>query len=188
MKTRKVNLLIPFITASIALFNMATVQAEETACNGTLGRVEVDNLVVPDNATCNLSRTRIHGTLKVQSNAKLTARQILVVGNVQSENSDQVNILDRSRIGGSVQIKQGGGATVADSYVDGDIQLDSNAGILKVLRDDVGGSVQVVKNSSAIEIRNNVIEGNLQCKENKRNPSGGRNIVDGNKEDQCRKL
>jgi hypothetical protein len=36
-----------------------------------------------------------------------------------------------------------------------------------------------------VAIRRNVIDGNLQCKENHPAPTGGNNIVQGNKEDQC---
>jgi hypothetical protein len=39
-----------------------------------------------------------------------------------------------------------------------------------------------------VHIQGNVIDGNLQCKENKPDPTGGGNEVEGNKEDQCENL
>jgi hypothetical protein len=37
-------------------------------------------------------------------------------------------------------------------------------------------------------VSKNRIGGNLQCKENQLVPTGSANVVDGNKEDQCRRL
>ncbi len=159
--------------------------AEEFDCVGTVGAVVVDNLRVPDDATCRLNRTRVKGTIKVESNATLIARRIVVIGNVQAENAKKVRVLKRSRVGGSVQVKQGGAAAVTDSEVDGDVQFDQNWGPLTVARSEVGGSVQIVENYGGAVVRRNVIDGNLQCKQNAPAPTGGGNVVGGNKEDQC---
>jgi hypothetical protein len=48
--------------------------------------------------------------------------------------------------------------------------------------------VQYFENRGAISIARNRVDGNLQCKENRRRPTGGRNVVQGNKEDQCARL
>jgi hypothetical protein len=52
----------------------------------------------------------------------------------------------------------------------------------------VNGDVQYFTNRGTISIRSNRIDGNLQCKENQPAPTGGSNVVQGNKEDQCRRL
>jgi hypothetical protein len=175
-------------SAGALLAASPSAHAEERVCRGSLGAITVDNLRVPDNATCTLTGTRVKGTIKVEYNATLRARKVVVIGNVQAENSKFVYVLESSRVGGSVQIKQGGGATVSDSAVDGDIQYDSNSAPLRALRNDVGGSIQVFQNVGGVEIRRNVIDGNLQCKSNSPAPVGGNNVVGGNKEDQCRRL
>jgi hypothetical protein len=167
--------------------------AEERTCRGTLRAVTVDNLRVPQDATCELIGTYVKGTVKVERNATLIARGVRVVGNVQAENAKNVTITYRSssgvtyrsRIGGSVQVKQGGAATVTSSRITGDIQYDANRRYLKANGNNVGGSIQVVGNSGGAEIFRNVVNGNLQCKENSPAPTGGGNIVGGNKEDQC---
>jgi hypothetical protein len=162
--------------------------AEERTCRGTLGSVTVDNLRVPQNATCELNGTYVKGTIKVEKGATLNARGVRVVGNVQAENARNVVVRDSSRIGGSVQVKQGGAATVRSSRIIGDIQYDANSRYLRANNNIVGGSVQVVGNSGGAEIFRNVINGNLQCKENRPAPTGGGNKVGGNKEDQCRRF
>jgi hypothetical protein len=45
-----------------------------------------------------------------------------------------------------------------------------------------------MENSGGVTIAGNVVNGNLQCKENEPEPVGGGNRVGGNKEDQCEDL
>jgi hypothetical protein len=159
--------------------------AEERTCRGTLGAITVDNLRVPQNATCTLNGTSVKGTVKVERNATLFARGVRVIGNVQGENAKNVVVGNSSRVGGSVQVKQGGAASVTSSRITGDIQYDANTRYLKANNNKVGGSIQVVGNSGGAAIFRNVVNGNLQCKENRPAPTGGGNTVGGNKEDQC---
>lgn len=147
----------------------ATAAAEERTCRGALGAVTVDNLRVPDGATCTLKGTRVEGAVKVEGDATLRATAITVKGNVQAENHRRVTVKGRrASIDGSVQIKQGGAFRLARTFV--------------------GSDVQVFTNRGAIVISRNTIDGNLQCKENATAPTGGGNVVQGNKEDQCARL
>lgn len=152
---------------ALAAAMAAPAAAEERTCRGSIGAQTVDNLRVPQGATCALTGTVVKGTVKVERGATLKAQNIRVVGNIQAENHKQVNARG-SRVGGSVQIKQGGGSLLDNNVVTGDVQYFTNRG--------------------AITIRSNRINGNLQCKENLPAPTGGSNIVQGNKEDQCARL
>jgi len=182
----KITLLKSSILVSAICFGLSTQAfAEERICRGSIGAVRLDNVRVPQNAICNLTGTKVQGTIYVSNNATLTARKVMVIGNVQAENAKLVNVLEGSRIGGSVQVVQGGGANVYDSFVDADIQYTSNNRLLRALRNNVGGNIQVFQNTGGAEIRRNVIDGNLQCKENIPAPTGAFNVVGGNKEDQC---
>ena len=162
--------------------------AEERTCRGKIGAATVDNVRVPQGASCTLNRTYVKGTVKVERKATLRATNVRVIGNVQGENARRVKVVNGSRLGGSVQVVQGGAAKVADSVVTGDILYDDNVGMLRALRNRVGGSVQAFQNTGGVQISNNVINGNLQCKENVPAPTGGGNRVGGNKEDQCARL
>jgi hypothetical protein len=162
--------------------------AEERVCRGTIGPITLDNVRVPQDARCTLNGTKVKGTITVQRNAVLDANDVLVIGNVQAENARNVIVRNTSTIGGSVQIKQGGAATVARSKVNADIQFESNRAQVRALGNLVGGNIQAFQNRGGVEIRNNRVDGNLQCKENVPRPIGGGNIVQGNKEDQCRGL
>ena len=77
-------------------------------------------------------------------------------------------LIVRSTVGGSVQLKQGRAAQVLRTVIEGDLQSFTNRGAQRFVR--------------------NRIDGNLQCKSNAPRPVGGRNVVGGNKEDQCERL
>ena len=167
MRSRKLVAALATSIATTAFVVVPVASAEETTCRGTLGQVTVDNLRVPQGATCTLNGTRVQGTVKVERSATLTATGIRVVGNVQAEGAGRV-VVRTSRVGGSIQVVQGRTATVHANAVKGDIQFFGNRG--------------------AIAVTNNRVDGNLQCKENSPAPTGGRNAVQGNKEDQCARL
>jgi hypothetical protein len=181
-----------FCTAVLAIAVCGVVptaaQAEERVCRGTIGVITLDNVRVPQGASCTLNGTHVKGTVKVERAATLRANQVRVIGNVQGENARRVNVVNGSRVGGSVQVVQGGAATVADSMVTQDILYDTNASLVQALRNRVGGNIQAFQNTGGVRIANNVVNGNLQCKENRPAPTGGGNRVGGNKEDQCARL
>jgi hypothetical protein len=162
--------------------------AEETVCRGTIGAKTVDNVKVPQGATCILDGTKVKGTVTVKTKAVLDAIKVNVIGNVQGENAKNVIVRGGSSVGGSVQVVQGGRGKVVKSTVGGDILYDEQGGPVAVKGSTTGGNVQAFQNTGGVVIQNNVIDGNLQCKENTPKPTGGGNIVDGNKEDQCKNL
>lgn len=162
--------------------------AEERTCRGKLGAIRVDNVRVPQGATCTMQGTYVKGTIKVERSATLRASKVRVIGNVQAEGARLVNVTNGSFVGGSVQIVQGGGALVGSSRINGDILYDENRARLIARSNRIGGNLQAFKNTGGVSITRNVIDGNLQCKENRPRPTGGGNVVDGNKEDQCRNL
>jgi hypothetical protein len=186
MKAR--TLLLLAIVTFVPLLVSAPAGADERVCRGSLGAITVDNLRVPDGARCVLEGTKVKGTIKVESNARLRAVDVTVIGNVQGENARRVVVRRKSSVGGSVQVVQGEAARVLRSAINGDILYDENDAQLVANRNRIGGNLQAFQNTGGVEIRRNRIDGNLQCKENVPRPVGGRNIVQGNKEDQCARL
>ncbi|MFI7452144.1 hypothetical protein ACIBQX_31935 [Nonomuraea sp. NPDC049714] len=162
--------------------------ADERACRGTMGAVSVDGLRVPQGATCILVGTRVKSDIKVERNATLVARKVKVGGNVQAEGARAVSLTAKSYVRGNVQVKQGGAATVTSSRIGEDVQLDDNRRYQRVSGNRIGGNVQVMANRDGVRIYRNSIKGDLQCKENSPRPTGSRNAVGGNKEDQCRRF
>ena len=181
------SLMLIGLSATLLLFAApVAVFAEERTCRGTLGTITVDNLRVPQGAICELRGTYIKGTIKVERGAVLRAFGVRVIGNVQGENAKKVVVRDGSRVGGSFQVVQSGVAKVLDSRINGDILVDENMGRNNIRRNVVGGNIQAFQNTGGVYIYRNRVDGNLQCKENRPRPVGANNIVQGNKEDQCR--
>ena len=163
----KLGFIAAAAAACVAAVAPVDAYAEERTCRGALGAATVDNLRVPQGAKCVLRGTRVKGTIKVERGATLHASRIRVVGNVQAEGARHVQVT-LSRIGGGVQVVQGRSSRIVRNAVNADVQYFENRGAIVVTRNRIGG--------------------NLQCKENNRRPTGGRNVVDGTKEDQCAHL
>jgi len=161
------------------------IQGGDETCQGFLGAVTVENLEVPQGASCTLDGTRVQGNIFVRNGASLTAQRVTVIGNIQAEGALLVEVLAGSTVGGSVQLKQGGSARVENVVVNGDIQFESNNGVLSAASNQAGGNIQVFQNVGGVTIASNFVIGNLQCKENSPAPGGGNNTVQGSKEDQC---
>jgi hypothetical protein len=175
------------VALTAALLFSSPASAEERTCRGSLGEITVDNLRVPQDARCELNGTRIQGTLKVERAATLVAREIRVIGNVQGENARRVAVR-ASRVGGSVQVVQGGSALVRGTRIKQDILYDENRARVKSINNVLDGSIQVFQNRGGVRIVGNNVDGNLQCKGNNPRPTGGNNVVQGNKQDQCARL
>ncbi len=165
-----------------ATFN---VLADEYTCTGSTGPVTVDNLRVPQNATCTLNGTRVEGNIFVETNAALHAYDVHVDGNIQAENAARVNVYPGSFVGGSIQIVQSGSADIQGVQINSDLYFDDNDLYLNAADNTIGGNLQAFQNTGGVSITGNTIDGNLQCKENYPAPTGGGNIVMGSMEDQC---
>jgi hypothetical protein len=162
--------------------------AQDETCRGSLGATTVENLSVPQNASCRLQGTRVEGNIIVGRGATLNSSGGSVEGNIQAEGAARV-VVGNSRIGGSFQIEQGGGAEIRSTPVEGDIQLESNNGpVQHVIGNRVGGNVQVNANRGGVDIVGNTIDGNLQCQSNEPAPTGGSNTVREARENQCEAL
>lgn len=161
--------------------------AEEFRCTGAVGAVALDNIFVPDGASCTLNRTRANGSIVVGTGARLTATSVSVNGNLQAEGAADVRVGGNSTFGGSVQIVQGGSATITRARINGDLLFDENTAPLEASSNVIGGNLQAFKNMAGVRLTTNRIKGNLQCKENIPAPTGSGNQAS-SKEDQCARL
>lgn len=174
--------------AALTVCGLQPALAEEFVCTGTVGAVALDNVFVPDGATCVLHRTRMNGSVVVGTGARLLATSVTVNGNLQAEGAAAVSVGGASMIGGSVQIVQGGSAAIGGARVNGDVLFDSNRGVIEATRNNVGGNMQVFQNvGGGVLLMGNRMKGNLQCKENMPAPTGNGNTA-ASKEDQCARL
>jgi hypothetical protein len=165
-------------------------QAEERVCRGTIGATTVDNLRVPQGASCTLNGTRVEGTVKVEQHARLTANGIRVKGNIQSEGFKNIVLRQASVVVGSVQLENGlsdGSGRVINTRINGDLQFFSNEARMIARGNTILANFQANQNMGGLVIENNRVAENLQCQSNSPPPTGGNNTA-GDKEGQCARL
>jgi hypothetical protein len=176
------------LSAALALLAIAApAAAEERICTGRIGAVYLDNIFVPDGASCVLDGTRAKGSVVVGTGATLSARSVAITGNLQAEGAESVRVYGRSTFGGSVQLVQGGSASIETTRINGDILFDENTGLMNANDNTLGGNLQAFKNMGGVTLNRNTMKGNLQCKENIPAPKGSGNRA-ASKEDQCARL
>ena len=172
------------------LMAASAAQAEERVCRGTIGGATVDNLRVPQGATCTLNGTRVEGTVKVERSARLFANGIRVKGNVQSEGFQAIYLRQGSVVVGSVQLDnglRGGNGQVLNSRINGDLQFFSNSARMVARGNTILANFQANQNNGGLVIQNNRIAENLQCQANNPAPVGSGNTA-GDKEGQCTRV
>jgi cytoskeletal protein CcmA (bactofilin family) len=176
-------------TSMLAVVGGGAVLADDFRCVGTKGSRTFDgNVIVPRGKWCKLDGTTVKGNVEIKANATVILVGARIDGNVQSKASDvrKVVVRDRARIDGDVQVDNGGRVVVKGSAVAGNIQLKGNRRLSTVNGNTVDGDIQLFSNPGGFEVWRNRVDGNLQCKGNGDPRRGDDNIVQGDKEGQCR--
>lgn len=166
----------------------ADADTDPEACDGTVGAVRVEEVEVPDGATCVLDGTSVAGNVRVGSDATFDARAVDVDGDVQAEGARAVDVTAASVVQGNIQVEQGGSSTVTDTRIDGDLQWEAQSGPLVAERNTIDGNLQAEENRGGLTVADNTIDGNLPCGSNDPAPDGGGNAVSGDREGQCSDL
>jgi hypothetical protein len=183
------NGLILFLAAVLGLLLSLTIRAPAAAgdynCQGSLGAVTVDNLIVSQNTTCTLYGTRITGNLSILRNATLHAFNVNVNGNIRADGAARVNVYAGSYVGGNIQINDSDAANIQRVDIDGNLGFNENNSYLQADNNRIGGNLGAFDNTGGVSITNNSIRGDLQCRGNVPPPTGYGNTVSGNLENQC---
>lgn len=156
-------------------------------CRGTIGAIQVEQIIVPEGSKCVLKGTIVEENVEVKPRATLVAQGAIVGGNIQAAEAAAVTVKAQSRVEGNVQLKQGGAVYVLRSRIDGDLQIEQNARAVEASYNTVRGNMQVFQNTGGVKLVQNRVAENLQCKENNPRPTGSGNVA-GSKEDQCARL
>lgn len=179
---------LPNIPASLLPAEAIDGRSEESIrCTGSLGAVEVREVVVPQGARCQLNSTRVLGDVSVLEDASLDARDVDVKGSLKSGRADDVT-LRSSDIQSMVQLEEGGTATVEKNRIGSALQVTKHGAAVVLADNTVGNNIQVQENRGGIAVSANSIAGNLQCQDNFPAPTGAPNVVGGSAEKQCEQL
>ena len=185
------------VVAASVLISAGPAYADDRRCTGTIGARSIDgNVIVPAGRTCRLVGTRVDDNVLVKGNARLIARGIRIGGNIQAENHQLVRVIRRrvgaryirSRVGGDIQLFSGRYSDIRFAVIGGNLQSKQNNRQQYAVMNRIGADLQAFSNRNGYRIHRNVIDGNLQCKSNRPRPTGDHNRVQGNKEDQCRRM
>lgn len=157
-------------------------------CRGSLTGF-LDNVTVPEGASCSLWDARVKGNVKVYRGGRLTVSgQTSIGGNLQSDDEGgYVRVTGPGVvIGGNVQIKKAHEASAiqAGTEVRGNFEYEENSGFLSVEGLFLHGDFKLSKNTGGAVLTNNAISKKMECKENSPAPSGAGNRA-GVKEGQC---
>jgi hypothetical protein len=181
------------IGAGLIAATAVPAMAEEITCPRNIINRTVDNVLVT--GTCTIRNSTVQGNIVVTTGGNLLVQGSTIIGSVQSEGATRIRLITDPNTGrttavnGNVQITNtvaGLRSLVVDTAIGGSLQYVDNDAPLNIFGNDVNADVQVFQNSALVRIRDNTIDGNLQCKENVPAPvNGGGNVVQGNAEDQC---
>ena len=173
------------VTLLVTLASRATVRAADTLCTGSLGAITVENLIVPDNASCTLNGTIVIGNLTVKHNATLLAYAAQVGNDAKADGAARVSFYPGSSVGHDLHVSKSEAADIQSIDVKNNLVFNENSQAVSAAGSTIGKDFQATKNTGGVSINNNTIGGNLQCKDNNPPPSGSGNLVSGNMENQC---
>ena len=168
------------VDGNIKVKARASLVAIDTDVDGNIQGEYAKKIVVRD--------SNVEGNVQTKKTAFVKVTKSFVDGDVQAEYVRTVMVL-WSRVYGNIQVDHAKLGRLVDDYVGGDIQVYKSFFSDKdsfVNRNEVEGNVQVFENRVPLSIYGNEIYGDLQCKDNYPPPVGGNNMVESDKEDQCR--
>ena len=163
---------------------------DDTICADMTITGSHDNVVVPSGTVCISSGAYIAGNVKVYG-AFEAQRGTTIEGNVHGEPGHRyvrllgVDVVVRENVELKYATSDEQSGFMAGTEIGGNFQWEGNPNPLIAQGGTIGGNLVMLKSTGGGEIFGNVIQGNLQCKENDPAPTGGGNTVGGNKEDQC---
>lgn len=150
----------------------------------TLAGLNLDSIIVPDNANCTVIGSRMNGSVEVGANARLNAIDVFITGNLLSDGAAELNVSGASTVGGSVQVQRGTSASISGLSATGSLQINAMSGPVSASGNSFGGNGQIMFNRGGVTLNGNAFSGVMQCKQNLPAPTGSGNTAS-QKQDQC---
>ena len=167
------------LALGVVLLGAPTATADDLECTGTLSELQIDNVIVPAGATCDLGGTRVQGNITVGTNAALIANTALINGNVHGNGFRAVVLGMGTEVRGNVELKNGRRADISNSVVRQNLLLENNRGKIIVRVTSVGGNLQAFQNDGKLQIiSNSIIGGDLQVFDHSGRVKIHQNLVD----------
>jgi hypothetical protein len=166
-----------------------TARADDFDCPPDRGAEVIDgNIIVV--GECRLEGTLVKGNVFLEDNGGLGTEAATIIGNIQTDGAERVRV-SATTVNGDIQLTGVNGTSrseVVDSMIGGTLNIEDNTAQFVLEGNVVGSDLKANFNGGGVNIQGNDIDGNLQCQGNDPPPTGGDNVVGGNKEDQCENL
>lgn len=179
---------LPTVVILVVGLTALRASAQDVDCRGDngIGLIRGDLRVA---ASCRLAGTTITGKVILFEGGSLTARDALILGDVEGKRANFIDIED-TFISGHLRIEEfvGDSSTVQRTEIGSNAELRNNQSRLEILNNDIGGNLQVSGNSGGAVISGNAVERDLSCQKNDPEPLGLGNQVQGDVKDQCADL
>lgn len=138
-----------------------------THCDGSAGEVTVPgDLVVPADATCDLTGTTVTGDVRVRPSGNLIGEGVSIEGGVTGTADAYVDLVD-STVAGDLKMNNAYGAVVEDSAVDGRVTNrageDAPVSFLFAMSADLGENL--VARAGEVYLEDSVVVGNVNSRE-----------------------
>lgn len=164
--------------SQIVLGAVAPVNAQvDVTCVSALSNTVVQNVIVPQGATCTLTDVTVRGNIEAKETSRVTIRRGSVNGDIIGEAGSQVR-LNRGNVNGSVQGKAAALVSIAGTTVAKDIVIEETATFV-INTGARAGNLEVLKSGNA-SVTGVQISGNLKFEENYGAVSASSNRVGGN--------
>ena len=138
-----------------------------TQCTGTAGEVTVPgDLVVPADATCDLTGTTVTGDVRVRQGGNLIGEGVSIEGRVVGAADSYVDLLD-STVAGDLRMNSAYGAVVEGSAIDGRVTSraaeEAPIGFMFALESELGENL--VARAGEVYVENSVVAGTVNSRE-----------------------
>lgn len=138
-----------------------------TQCRGTAGEVTVHgDLVVPADATCELTGTTVTGDVRVRQGANLIGEGVSIEGRVTGAADAYVDLVD-SAVAGDLRLNSAYGAVVEGSGIDGRVTSrageEAPVGFVYAIGADLGENL--VARAGEVYVENSVVAGTVNSRE-----------------------
>lgn len=181
------NLLVLSVVALLITGMALPVRADDTVCTGPIAAGTYDNLKATAGVCVIGPGTTVLGNIDVEPGAGLFVHPgASVKGGISKKGPGSLEIFG-SAVGGNIKSEGGSSFRLHNNVIQGNLELIGNHGFpQEIFANVVRGNLKYEKNLAigVVNISNNTIGGNLECKDNLPPPMGSANTA-ASKKDEC---
>ncbi len=173
VRKRRAALAVAMTATLCASLSPTAFASSEVECDGTIGKTTVEEVVVPDGATCHLMGTTVEKNLVVGTGSTLVTHDAELLGAVQATKEPHSVRIINTDVDGNIHVRGATGTIVIgdstcriDPAAGNNIHLKDNLGPIAICMMTIEGNLHVIGSSERVRILRNVVGNNLHAREN----------------------